>query len=137
MTSSHTCTCGAALSKGALACGLCHRPVVAPAADEAPTTANGFLAPPPREPGPDPRAGYSRTSKGVTSFGPLGRVIITVLVLLPPTAFWLLGGASLLVPIVVWCLIAVPLVLRDAWKRERVAAPEWLLARQVIKKLED
>jgi hypothetical protein len=130
------CPCGAALPEGALACGLCHRParVAEPGAPDVAgdgqPSPNGFLPAPPRAPRADPRAGYSRTAKGVTSYGPLGRAVATALVLLPPTFFWLVGGAALLVPIVMWLVIAVPLVLRDVWKRERVAAPEWLVARR-------
>jgi hypothetical protein len=78
----------------------------------------GFLPAPPRVGTPDERQ-YSRARSGVTSFGPTGRVVITALTLAPPVTFWLIGGTGLLVPIVIWGLLAVPLVLRDVWKRER------------------
>lgn len=107
-----TCaSCGAGLRPDATWCGQCFAAV-------------GGAAPPPVVPGrPVPAREelqltqvYSRWQGGPTSFGPVGRVVLTLLVLL--VGLWLLetnpiGG-------VVYALLAAPLVLREVWKRSAV-----------------
>lgn len=59
---------------------------------------------------------YSRWHGGPTSFGPVGRIALTLLVLL--AAVWLLEFNPL--GAVVFLLVGAPLVLRDVWKRTAV-----------------
>ncbi|MDQ1715618.1 MAG: hypothetical protein QOC60_1563 [Frankiaceae bacterium] len=59
---------------------------------------------------------YSRTKAGVSSFGLTGRVTITVATLLMLVFllnFNILGG-------ILWLVVAVPLILKDTWKRARI-----------------
>jgi hypothetical protein len=80
--------------------------------------ANGFAVAPPRVVPPDPRQ-YSRTRAGVTSFGLLGRIVITLLALL------MLGFFALNLPfgalgMGLWVFVVLPMLMRDVWKRERI-----------------
>lgn len=59
---------------------------------------------------------YSRTKAGISSFGLTGRVAITVATLAMLAfllKFNILGG-------VLWLVVAVPLILKDTWKRARI-----------------
>ena len=56
---------------------------------------------------------YSRWAASPTSFGPLGRVVLTLLLVL--VQMWLVQ--TNLIGAVVFGLLGVPLVLRDVWKR--------------------
>jgi hypothetical protein len=59
---------------------------------------------------------YSRTKGGVLSFGLLGRIVCSAVVL---GVFWWLVNA--LWPFaIIWFVIAVPYGLRDIWKRTRI-----------------
>ncbi|MHB1614991.1 MAG: hypothetical protein ACYCXA_11560 [Actinomycetes bacterium] len=65
---------------------------------------------------------YSRWRSDATTFGPAGRVVITVLVLaigllMVPGGLTGLDVGGLLV----WYAVVTPLVLRDVWKRSRRA----------------
>jgi hypothetical protein len=66
---------------------------------------------------PPPAPVYSRWRGGETSFGPLGRIGCTVVVL--GIAAWLF----LVEPLcgVIWTVVACPLALSSIWKRERVS----------------
>jgi len=63
---------------------------------------------------------YSRWRSGVTSFGLLGRLAITLACLLPAYYWWQFVGPLVLLPVLIWVLVGAPLVVRDTWKRERV-----------------
>jgi hypothetical protein len=59
---------------------------------------------------------YSRTKAGTSSFGLTGRIVITVATL---------GMLAFLVQFnalgaILWLIVAVPLILRDTWKRTRI-----------------
>jgi hypothetical protein len=59
---------------------------------------------------------YSRTKAGPSSFGLTGRVLITIATLAMLVfliKFNILGG-------ILWLIVAVPLILRDTWKRTRI-----------------
>lgn len=72
------------------------------------------FAPPDAFLGPPPPRGYSRTIKSATSFGLVGRVIATFVLVVIPTA-------SLLIYVfpfgVVYVVAAVPLLLGSIWKK--------------------
>lgn len=122
MTASRTCrACGADLSPDVMWCLRCYEPVrhLSPRGPQLPV----LDVHPPR---PDPPT--SRWRAGPTTFGPLGRLVATAVVLaFAPwqglagfgsaagglTLWWLLG----------WSFLAV-LVLRQVWRKERVLEPD-------------
>ena len=57
---------------------------------------------------------YSRWHGGETSFGPTGRIVMTVLVVAMGVAFAFNYSP---VPFIVWVFIAAPMLLRQIWKR--------------------
>lgn len=59
---------------------------------------------------------FSRTREGVMSFGLRGRLVCTAIVL--GVFWWLLMTAAPFA--LIWFVIALPLFLRDIWKRTRV-----------------
>jgi hypothetical protein len=73
----------------------------------------------------------SRWSKSDLTFGPVGRVVATVLLLVP--LWWFLNGAGIfgLVGVVTYGLFLVPWALRDIWRpvRRTATADEELQAR--------
>ena len=114
--------CGGGLVEGAAWCGQCFAPVAAPTAGAAvPATWSGPVV--------APRAAAqavrtSRWAKTDTTFGPLGRVLATV-ALLVPLVVMLIGGMA--DPFVwggaaVWGAVILPWGLRDVWKAGRVAS---------------
>ena len=86
-------------------CGQCHVP-----ATPVERAAVRSAAP---DPGLKMEQVYSRWAGGPMSFGPVGRVVVTLLVLL--FELWLLKFNPLGAILV--GLVVVPLVLRDVWKR--------------------
>jgi hypothetical protein len=69
--------------------------------------------------GPPSPKGYSRTVKGATTFGALGRIVATLLLVVIPTA-WLLYYAF---PFgVVYVVAAGPLFLSAIWKKTPIPA---------------
>jgi hypothetical protein len=128
-----TCACGGQLPADAAWCPRCfeRRPVPADAdpSQVAFTAAGGTpdspgarafggtLAPPPvRPPGRPPRPG--RFAKTEASFGLFGRIVCTVLLLIPLA--WFIYLATQLIGIggiVVYGGIVCPWALRDLWKR--------------------
>ena len=105
MTCSH---CGAVTRAGAAWCGQCHAPFATAAAvgrwlpAAAPVTA--------------PQV-YSRWRGGPTTFGPLGRMSWTLMVLLV-AAFAIFSGDIFFMGI--WIVFAGPMILRSVWKRDRI-----------------
>lgn len=106
--------CAAYLPPGAAWCGQCLHRLDEPAAESGAGRPSEAL----------PSVGlpllYSRRRGGVTSFGPVGRVVVTLLAIAPPLLMWQIGGMTLAPFAAVYCVLGLPLVLRDVWKRERV-----------------
>lgn len=109
--------CGATARAGAAWCGMCHQRF-----DEPPQVTASMTTVPLQRAVPQRSAvvqpAYSRWRSTTSTFGPLGRVLWTLAVLLvaglavfsrDPFA---IGG---------WCLIAAPLILRSVWAKGRVA----------------
>jgi hypothetical protein len=112
--------CGATLAAGVQWCGQCFaaRSAAAPAVS---TTWAGPVAAPPRA---ERVMRTTRWGKTDTTFGPLGRVIATV-ALLVPLAVMAVGGLA--DPFVwggaaVWGAVIMPWGLRDVWKAGKVAS---------------
>src|SRR3954468_24844233 len=117
----NTCTaCGATLLVAATWCAQCFQPV-APAAAPVSSSWQGPVTPPARA----ARATRStRWAKTDTTFGPLGRLLAT-LGLLVPLVVMVVGGLA--DPFVwggaaVWGAVIMPWGLRDVWKAGRVAS---------------
>ena len=61
---------------------------------------------------------YSRWKKTDGTFGPAGRIIATVLLLLPLPVFVLAVATGIgIIGAGVWVLVLMPWALRDIWKR--------------------
>ena len=60
----------------------------------------------------------SRWRKGTTTFGPVGRVSWTVVVVALPVFVLAFGGIGGLVFCAVWCGVIAPMALRDIWKKD-------------------
>lgn len=105
--------CGRALAPADQWCGLCF----APAPDAR------FTAPLQThrtdDPAPVERPAYrqSRWAGSSVTFGPAGRIVLT-LVLVAITALLLWSGS--LVGLAAWLVVAVPWALRDIWRTVRV-----------------
>lgn len=67
-----------------------------------------------------PNWSYSRWRGGVTSFGIVGRLLITGICFVPAYYWFQFAGAFVALPLLIWFLIGGPTVVRDTWKRERV-----------------
>ena len=108
--------CGATLAAGAEWCGQCLSLVTPPARSVMDPV------PPPRPatlPDPPPTPVYSRWRSGPTSFGIVGRSVVSVLMLIPLWWFW--ETQMFAWPgVVIWVVIVMPWALRDLWRRSRV-----------------
>jgi hypothetical protein len=121
MTAPRTCrACGTNLSPDVTWCLQCYEPVrhLTPRAPQLPVLDDD----PPR---PEPPT--SRWRAGPTTFGPIGRLVATAIVLaFAPwqglTGFGGAAGALTLWWLLGWSFMAV-LVLRHVWRRERVLDP--------------
>jgi hypothetical protein len=60
---------------------------------------------------------HSRWRKSSTTYGPLGRMLWTLLVVLVAGLCWFSADPF---AIAGWCLIAAPLILRSVWSKSRV-----------------
>lgn len=114
------CACGAALPADAAWCPQCYAPVAGRGAEEVAGAglvvgANGFLVAPPRPHVTGPPRG-SRLRRSELTFGPIGRVVMSVLVLLP-LVFLLDSLPYGAVGAVMWSFIVLPLCYRDIWRR--------------------
>jgi hypothetical protein len=115
--------CAALLLPGADWCGLCLRPVPAQpvvAADapfgSSPHLVDGGF----RAAAPGPAADLfseSRWRAGSLTFGPVGRVVMTICALLPYPLF-IINLPFGLVGVVLWTGL-MPRVMRDIWQRDR------------------
>lgn len=60
---------------------------------------------------------YSRWRKSDTSFGPVGRILITLFMFAVAALCAWSRNPFAFIP---WCFVAMPLVLRSVWARARV-----------------
>ncbi len=134
MTAPRLCRrCGAVLSPDLMWCTQCYEPVrhLTPRERQLPPLRE-VEEPPPwvrRSPlrGPKETAVFSRWRAGPTTFGPVGRILVTLFVL----AFFPWGGfvrfGSALGPLLLWYLLGytflATFVLRHVWRKERVVDP--------------
>lgn len=65
----------------------------------------------------------SRFRKGTTSFGPVGRISWTIVVVLLPIFVGVFGGIAGILFLAAWCGVVAPMALRDLWKKERHYIP--------------
>jgi hypothetical protein len=127
------CDCGAVRDRTITWCSRCHAPHP-PQPPQEPTdprfavfgdgSGAGLAEPgppappgPPPPPAPVPERGSRWRSTGIT-FGPVGRIVATVLVTLP--ILWFLRSGILgLIGVVVYGTTLYPWALRDVWRRAR------------------
>jgi hypothetical protein len=67
---------------------------------------------------PSSRQRYSRWSGSEVTFGPVGRVVVTVL-LFAPVWFGIFYSVFFLVAAAIWLIWVLPLAYRDVWRRVR------------------
>jgi hypothetical protein len=72
---------------------------------------------------PPPRTQWSRWRAGAMTFGPVGRVVAS-LALLIPFYFFFYAGVLGIVGMAMWIFIVMPAALRSIWKRTRINPPE-------------
>jgi hypothetical protein len=116
-----TCSaCGSTLGREALWCNRCYAPTQTGGSHEPPTGPNGpvqITAEPLRA------VHYSRWRGGTTTFGPVGRIVITLFVVgfawLNYSMFHAIEGALAIADIAVYVLIG-GWILKHVWKRGRV-----------------
>jgi hypothetical protein len=115
--------CGASLPPDLGWCSTCFTPVTLYAARE--SMRSGYVG----APTPTPRT--SRWRAGPTSFGPVGRILTTA-VLLAFFPWWGMDGLTPASVLYLWFLMGwvmlASIVLRQVWRRERVpedAPPPW------------
>ena len=66
----------------------------------------------------------TRFQRSVLTFGPAGRVVATVLVLMPLAWFALYAGIFGLIGFPMWLLFVVPTALRDVWRPAALPATD-------------
>jgi hypothetical protein len=113
--------CGATLAAGVQWCGQCFS-AAAPA--PAPASVGTWAGPAPAAARPQPVMRRTRWAKTDTTFGPIGRVVATV-GLVVPLGVMIVGGVT--DPFVwggaaVWGAVIMPWGLRDVWKAGQVAS---------------
>ncbi|HWC34773.1 MAG TPA: hypothetical protein VG650_08090 [Mycobacteriales bacterium] len=118
------CTgCGAALAPSAQWCTQCYLPVTgaaprAPAGvPDAPSIMSGTWQQS-ASAGPTPMI-QTRWKKTPTTFGPVGRVVCTVLLFLPlplMIAWTVISGGLGIIGLGAWAGVVMPMALRDVWK---------------------
>jgi hypothetical protein len=132
-------SCGAALNADAQWCGQCYAvrasaSVTVPTAPDAEmpnrfggTTAS-VLAAPARMARPSelpPTVVKSRWRKSATTFGPVGRIVATIALVVPFILFVVIsiftGGMVLAAP-VIWGFVIMPWGLRDTWRAGQVSS---------------
>jgi len=63
---------------------------------------------------------YSRWQRSEVTFGPVGRVVVTILLLIP-VWFGVFYSVFFLVAAAIWGLWIVPLAYRDVWRKVRAS----------------
>jgi hypothetical protein len=112
-------SCAASVLPGAAWCGLCFAPIpVASAGAGVFGEAEGFRPGGAVAPARSKIHTDSRWKSGSTTFGPVGRIVLTVCFLLPYPLFFLafplgLVGAGL------WTFVIGPMAMRDIWRPAR------------------
>ena len=66
----------------------------------------------------------SRLQPSVLTFGPLGRVVCTLVVVAVPVGFLVFGGLFGLVGAITWVGWVLPRALRDTWRRAALPSTE-------------
>ena len=105
-------TCGASLRADAQWCGQCST-VIPQVPDEEPSLRRSL----PEQAALAKPQHYSRWRKSETSFGPVGRILITLFMVGVGALFAWSRDIFAIIP---WWGIAVPLVLRSVWAKKRV-----------------
>ena len=106
-------SCGASLRADAQWCDQCSAMIPHPV-DEEPSLRRSL----PEQARLTAPQHYSRWRKSETSFGPVGRILITLVMVAIGALFVWSQNPFAYVP---WLAIATPLVLRSVWARKRVA----------------
>ena len=65
----------------------------------------------------------SRWRKGTTTFGPVGRVSWTFVVVVLPIFVGVFGGLGGILFVVIWFGVVAPMALRDLWKADTLFVP--------------
>jgi hypothetical protein len=106
------CACGVPDGSVAPRCRAC------PALAGSPTRAP---APPPAAPDTTALMTYSRWKKSTGTFGPTGRVVATVLLLVPLPVFVIAASVGIgLIGGGIYLLVVMPWALRDIWKQAAI-----------------
>ncbi|MGH2808089.1 MAG: hypothetical protein ACRDKT_12540 [Actinomycetota bacterium] len=116
-------SCGATVAEDARWCPQCYtRFDETPVEDvEGRGTENPFAHPEAyRRP---PPATWSRWKASATAFGPVGRVLASLALLLP-FYFFFTAGVLGLVGMAMWLFVVMPMALRSIWKRTRIVPPD-------------
>lgn len=107
---SHSCPhCGAQVRASAQWCPRCF----APRASDEPRARQGPFAPPDAWLGPPLPSRYSRWTKSDISFGPWGRLLLSVLLLIPVA----LGLMFSFVLAALWLFVVYPVAMSSVWKK--------------------
>jgi hypothetical protein len=113
-------SCQAHLAPGATWCSQCYA-AVAPATRAAESGTTRFA---PQTAAAVPLGPPTRWRKTPTTFGPAGRLLATV-ALLVPLAFMVVGGmvfTAAWAGALIWLVLVMPRALRDIWRAGRVPA---------------
>jgi len=115
LAAQHPCPCGIAPASQVQRCVAC------PARGRRAADSQLLSAQERRTTDPDaviPLMSYSRWKKTDGTFGPAGRVIATVLLLVPLPVFLLAAATGIgIIGTGLWVIIVMPWALRDIWKR--------------------
>ena len=71
----------------------------------------------------NPAQHASRWAKGTTTFGPVGRISWTFVIVALPIFVFVFGGFAGILFVAAWCGIVAPMALRDIWKKDWVYVP--------------
>jgi hypothetical protein len=106
------CACGVPDGSDAPRCRAC------PALVGSPSRAS---APPPAAPDTTALMAYSRWRKSTGTFGPAGRVVATLLLLVPLPVFVMAASVGIgLIGGGIYVLVVMPWALRDIWKQAAI-----------------
>jgi hypothetical protein len=65
----------------------------------------------------------SRWQKGTLTFGPVGRISWTLVIVALPLFVFVFGGIAGILFVVPWCGVVAPMALRDIWAKDSVYVP--------------
>ncbi len=112
--------CNAVAPEAAAWCGLCHATLLGSELLEAPPDAPPGWRPPAWAGTAQPGQRWSRTRSSAVTFGLRGRLIATVLMVLPLWWFYKTAMVGGLAGLLIWTFVILPWALRDIWRRARV-----------------